>query len=238
MVSVIIPIFNAGQYLRKCLQSVKSQTFSEYECIMVDDGSIDDSYKICKSFVDEDSRFKVIRQENMGASGARNTGVSNAHGEYIAFIDADDFVDVSYLNDLMDDMDDYVDLVIHGMIRVKRNGERVNRRMLLNGWYDFIQDYKSFFDTVNIERYGGPVCKLFRTSIVKQMPYVFNTGIVLAEDLDFLLRYLVYCRGVKVSNKNNNIYREVENSASSHLYDFEKELNGMRCLNISWKNLV
>ncbi len=238
MISVIIPVFNAEQYLQKCLESVKNQTFSEYECILVDDGSTDNSYNICASIAEGDSRFKTVRQQNMGASSARNTGILHAQGEYIAFIDADDYVTEVYLDDLAKDMDECVDLVIHGMIRVRQNGETVDRRMQSKGMYDLEHNYNTFFEDINIERYGGPVCKLFRTSIVKQMSYAFNTGIVLAEDLDFLVRYLLFCRGVRVSNKNNYIYREVDNSASSHLYSFERELNGMHCLNQSWRSLV
>ena len=180
MISVIIPVFNAEQYLQKCLESVKNQTFSEYECILVDDGSTDNSYNICASIAEGDSRFKTVRQQNMGASSARNTGILHAQGEYIAFIDADDYVTEVYLDDLAKDMDECVDLVIHGMIRVRQNGETVDRRMQSKGMYDLEHNYNTFFEDINIERYGGPVCKLFRTSIIKQMSYAFNTGIVLA----------------------------------------------------------
>ena len=238
LLSIIIPVYNAARYLPECIKSVKRQIYNNYECILIDDGSTDDSYQICKDVALEDLRFRVFQQENSGASVARNKGLLYAKGDYVVFIDADDYVTESYLSDLVSDLDDKTDLVIHGMMRVTNNGDCIDRGMHIDARYNLLLDYNAFFDAINVERYGGPYCKLFRTEVIKSNDIVFNKEILLAEDLDFLLRFLVYCNGIKVSSKNNYIYREVDGSASAHLYEFETELLGLQHLGGSWKNLI
>lgn len=83
MISVVIPVYNVDKYITDCLESIVSQTFSEWEVVMVNDGSSDRSVEICKSFCERDSRFRVLEQENRGVSAARNTGIDACRGEYI-----------------------------------------------------------------------------------------------------------------------------------------------------------
>ena len=91
-ISVIVPVYNVEAYVRKSLQSVAKQTFDDWECIVVDDGSTDGSGAICDEFAARDPRFRVIHQENRGLSGARNTGLAVAQGRYIGFLDSDDYI--------------------------------------------------------------------------------------------------------------------------------------------------
>ena len=92
MISVIIPVYNVESYLKRCVDSVRQQTYIDLEIILVDDGSTDDSGKLCDNLAAEDNRIRVIHKENGGASSARNTGIDNAKGEYIGFVDSDDIV--------------------------------------------------------------------------------------------------------------------------------------------------
>lgn len=96
-ISIIIPVYNAEKYLRKCLDSIVNQIFSNYEVILVDDGSTDRSFYICKEYCDLDSRFIAIKQENKGVSEARNNGIRNCHGEYVTFMDSDDWAENEWL---------------------------------------------------------------------------------------------------------------------------------------------
>ena len=91
-VSIVIPVYNTEKYIRECLDSVINQTLKEIEIILIDDGSIDSSGLLCDAWVLKDNRVKVIHQANQGLSGARNTGIDNASGEYIFFCDSDDFI--------------------------------------------------------------------------------------------------------------------------------------------------
>ena len=91
-ISVIIPVYNAEQYLEECLNSIRNQTYKELEVILVDDGSTDNSGKICDKYTKVDNRFRVLHINNSGPSYARNIGLKEAQGEYITFVDADDWL--------------------------------------------------------------------------------------------------------------------------------------------------
>ena len=93
MISIIVPIYNTERYLNRCIDSVLSQTFTDFELLLIDDGSTDKSGDICDSYAQKDSRIKVFHKENGGVSTARNYGLDNARGEWIAFVDADDWID-------------------------------------------------------------------------------------------------------------------------------------------------
>ena len=93
LISVIVPVYNAEKYLRKCVASIRAQTYRNLEIILVDDGSCDRSGELCEAFALEDSRIAVIRKENDGVASARNAGLDAMHGDYVGFVDADDWID-------------------------------------------------------------------------------------------------------------------------------------------------
>ena len=96
-ISIIVPVYNAEQYLRRCIDSILNQSFTDFELILIDDGSKDKSSDICDEYAAKDSRIKVYHKENGGVSSARNLGLDNANGEWIAFVDSDDFIKEDYL---------------------------------------------------------------------------------------------------------------------------------------------
>lgn len=100
-ISIIVPVYNMEQYLRKCLDSIMAQTFKDFECWLIDDGSTDRSSAICDDYVAKDTRFHVVHKENGGLASARQCGIDHATGEYIANIDPDDWVDADYLENLI-----------------------------------------------------------------------------------------------------------------------------------------
>lgn len=100
-ISIIVPVYNMEQYLRKCLDSIMTQTFKDFECWLIDDGSTDKSSAICDDYVAKDTRFHVVHKENGGLASARQCGIDHATGEYIANIDPDDWVDADYLENLI-----------------------------------------------------------------------------------------------------------------------------------------
>lgn len=105
MISIIIPVYNVENYLRKCLNSIQNQTIEDFEVILVDDGSTDLSGLICNEYQEKDPRFKTIHQHNQGVSAARNMGLSKASGEYISFVDADDYIHPLFLETLFHAME-------------------------------------------------------------------------------------------------------------------------------------
>lgn len=101
LISIIVPIYNVSEYLKKCLLSIAGQTYKNFEAILIDDGSDDGSFDIARSFAESDSRFLLIHQENGGVSKARNVGIAKASGEYLMFIDGDDYVDQNFCLDAL-----------------------------------------------------------------------------------------------------------------------------------------
>ncbi len=95
-ISVIIPIYNAEDYVSRCIESVQAQTYNNWQMILVDDGSKDKSLEICQKYADADDRISVIHQENAGPGIARNTGIAKASGNYVVFIDSDDYIEKDY----------------------------------------------------------------------------------------------------------------------------------------------
>ena len=100
LVSIIVPIYNVENYLRQCLDSILSQTYQNFECLLINDGSPDHSADICREYVEKDSRFRYFEKENGGVSSARNLGIERSKGQYITCIDSDDWVDSDYIRDL------------------------------------------------------------------------------------------------------------------------------------------
>ncbi|MCL1946740.1 MAG: glycosyltransferase [Chitinivibrionia bacterium] len=125
-ISVIIPVYNAEKYLEKCIDSVLLQTFTDFECILIDDGSPDNSGKICDGYAKKDERIKVVHQENGGVSCARNAGLDIAQGEWITFIDSDDWVDENYLELMYNNaINKTCDLSICGLRSIDKNGKLI-----------------------------------------------------------------------------------------------------------------
>ena len=234
-ITIIIPAYNCEKQISRCLDSVIGQTYSDFECIIIDDGSVDATGSICKEYASIDNRFIYIKQNNAGASAARNVGLDLCRSNFVCFIDADDYVSPSYLMDLMNDAGSN-DLVIHGMTRVCSD-RIIDRGMHITGEFCLDKNPSLFFESVNIERFGGPYCKLYSIDIIKKYGLYFNTNIKLAEDLDFLLRYLLHSNKIKVSAKNNYFYIDTINSISSKIYDFDTENNGLSALSDSWNKL-
>lgn len=117
-ISIIVPIFNVGRYLRMCLDSIRAQSFKDWECILVDDGSTDGSPSICDEYVAIDSRFKVIHKPNGGVSSARNAGLRAASGEFIGFVDPDDWIEPEMYQLLYDRITEYqADIAQIGFIK-------------------------------------------------------------------------------------------------------------------------
>ena len=125
-ISIIIPVYKVEEYLNRCLDSIIIQTFTDWECILIDDGTPDISGKICDEYVSKDNRFIVIHQENAGVSAARNAGLDIARGEYITFVDSDDWVEPNFLEEQYKDIvsDDY-DVCICGFVGCRKKKKKV-----------------------------------------------------------------------------------------------------------------
>lgn len=208
MISVIVPVYNVKDYLEQCIQSIVSQTYSQFECILVDDGSNDGSGEICDSWQQKDSRIIVVHQENQGVSAARNRGIVEAHGEYIAFIDSDDWVEEDYLMSLFIPMnEDICDLSVVGIISDYNNGISIKSVGPIGKINISSQNSNEFVKLEKRFLLFGPYVKLYKKSIIDQYNIKFNPKFSFGEDLLFNYEYLNYVTNIYVIDKANYHYR-------------------------------
>lgn len=134
LISIIVPVYNVEPYLDKCLNSIVSQTYKNIEIIIINDGSTDNSYDICKLYECKDNRIKLINQENKGLSDARNVGIMNSSADYITFVDSDDYISKDFVTSLYETMLEYnADIVVCNYKKVyKNNNTKVNLKSKKN----------------------------------------------------------------------------------------------------------
>lgn len=210
MISIIVPVYKTEKYIRECLDSILSQTYKDWELILVDDGSPDKSGRICDEYAEKDQRIQVIHQKNSGVSVARNRGIEEAKGEYVAFIDADDIVSSTYLEDFAPKGDD---LYIGGF---NRFGEIENRETCTDSMIrSAVKDTRLYWETLlKKSHFFAPWCKLFKTDIVKNRNICFPLGMKNAEDIHFCLEYIIYAKRVVTIPQANYNLRYVGSEAN------------------------
>ena len=214
-VSIIIPLYNKEQYISKLLQQIMLQTYGDYECILVDDGSTDMSGDICDEFVKKDERFRVIHIHNSGVSTARNVGLNSAVGKYITFVDADDMINPIYIENLYNAIvQNDTDIVISGLLKV---WEDYDKKEILIPPYHGKQKLKNilpYFATVQNDSgiYGTCVAKMFSKDLLGEIR--FDSSLRLAEDFDFYLKIYSKVSTVYFDDRAYYYYlQEAENSS-------------------------
>lgn len=188
MISIIIPIYNAEKYIKRCVSSVIDQSYDKLEILLVNDGSTDNSLNICEAFATKDNRIKVISQDNGGVSKARNTGLRLAKGEYVMFLDSDDYMLPDMCKTMLDVLySKQADCVICG-IQEPEGGLWCPQR---NIDYSTLEDLKrDFIYQLNTELLSPCWNKIFKRQLITNL---FNEEISFGEDLIFDLEYLNNC---------------------------------------------
>lgn len=190
MVSIIVPIYNTEQYLNKCLKSIQNQTYSFIEVIMIDDGSTDESRKVANRYVEKDERFRLYSQVNSGVSVARNRGLDLANGEYVLFVDSDDWIEPQMVETLIHNMCEYGGDI--SCCQYDRNGGR-------KGEKTEVWDRKTTMNNFLIHKLinGSLVNKLIKREIVSDKK--FDKAIKYGEDALFLWKILANINSVVMS---------------------------------------
>lgn len=183
MISVIIPVYNVKNYLEECIKSIINQTYKNFEVIIVDDGSTDGSAKICDYYANLDRRINCIHIENAGVSNARNIGINNSKGDYIAFCDSDDKYSPDFLLEMISTAErTKADIVICSYY-YSNNG--INRAITKQKESQFISREELFEKIFINNEIGGFVWnKIFKKSIIDNIR--FDTDLKICEDTDFL----------------------------------------------------
>lgn len=214
--TVIVPVYKAEAVLSRCIESILQQTVSDFELILINDGSPDQSGAICNAYAARDARIRVLHQENGGVSKARNAGLELVQGDYIVFVDSDDWVEVDYLEQFSADT---ADLMIAGH---KYEGHKIVSPIICQYDRQRYSDINPSAIAVFFERgYLNYIwAKAFSASIVKQNHLRFDESINLSEDSLFAIEYAFICASIQLLEGTSYHYIK---------YDHETLTSGMLC---------
>ena len=225
LISVIIPVYNRDYCLTRCLDSVRSQSFTDWECILVDDGSTDQTLSVCRRYAAADSRFRVYSQPNGGASVARKRGLELAQGGYIAFIDSDDWVEGDYLQLLYDSADENT-MPFCGQEVKDSFGTFVREAPVKSDRSYRLDRSDHHLPGLLIEHlFGGvltgPVCKLYNRNIIEKHHISFPPDIRWGEDLIFNCTYYLHISQLKgVPLSLYHVIKQKVSLTENSIYDF------------------
>lgn len=216
LISIIIPAYNVEEYISKCIDSILNQTYKNLEIILVDDGSIDKSGKICDFYKEKDNRIKVIHKENGGLSDARNTGIRESTGKYISFIDSDDYVDNTYIEELYNlILNDNVDMAItsHKIIGSKIKAKY--KRSKFTETKEKILDKMLYDEDVDVSAWG----KLYNKKLFDNVEFPKGR---LYEDTATFYKLVDKCDYISVNNIPTYNYVIRSNSISQNSFSIKK----------------
>lgn len=214
LISIIIPVYNSEKYLDMCLRSILKQTYSHFEVIMINDGSQDDSLRICESFCAESDKFHLINQKNEGVDKARNKGLTACKGDFITFVDSDDYVEENWLQSYINTQEKFpsCDWIVQGTIidwGTKKNKESLPTKLyreneVIEGFFQLEKRYLSGF-THN---------KMYKRSIIATNALQFKY--TLKEDLLFNIQYCQYVHELCILSDAHYHYIQRTNGSLIH----------------------
>lgn len=201
-VSVIVPVYNTEKYLEKCLNSLINQTLHDIEVICVNDGSTDNSLNILNQYAQKDNRIKIINQENKMQGAARNAGTQIAAGEYIGFVDSDDWIDLDYFEKLYNAATKYnLDIALATNVRISKNKYKKRLNITEEKVYTELQDK---IDVCQQWKNECPTNKIYRLTMIKENGITWPEK-VYCEDKLFTIKAVYYANGI-VTVPNTNYY--------------------------------
>lgn len=226
--SIIVPIYNGEEYLRRCIDSILNQKYTDFELILIDDGSKDSSLAICNEYADTDSRIVVHHKENEGLVAARKTGLSIAKGEYIGFIDCDDFIDIDMYFDLMSTAHkSRSDIVVSGIIYDRISSQKVSYSCINAGFYDkkslqndVIPRMLIYSGFVNYGIIPGVYLKVFKKELLSQAISSVDNCLTIGEDVAITAFSFMLADTVSIIHSAGYHYVQTEGSM---IRAFDKE---------------
>ena len=217
IISIIIPVYNVELYLKDCLNSILAQSYKDFEVLLINDGSSDKSGNICDEYAVIDNRIRVFHQKNSGVSSARNLGLREAKGEWICFVDSDDWIDNNTLEVILSAEDDSIDCVQFGFKQIN-NDEIIMQSSLPNQPLKI--DKKTYFSKI---LFHSAICGyLIKTSVIRKNNICFPNNIKYGEDQAFILKALMCCHNIYILNERFYNYRYREGSAMNSSKTFSR----------------
>ena len=239
--TVIVPIYNAEKYLSMCLDEIMTCPITEMECLLVNDGSTDTSLLICENYAKKDSRFKIINKPNEGVSVTRNIGIAHATGEYVMFLDADDYINSKKWKDIIDAINLELDFIAFSYYTLYQDG-RVTEELFdisSKSSNDVNSMRKILLGTAALNTCWG---KLFRTNAILTNNIQFREGLKTGEDAIFILDYLKVANNVLLVNESVLFYRQHGESVMhkldihSKIQDFRELFDSRKRISTTWNN--
>lgn len=224
--SIVVPVYKVESYIRECVDSILNQTFTDWELLLINDGSPDSSGLICEEYAQKDSRIKVFHKNNGGVGTARNLGIEQAGGEWITFVDADDFVGPYYLEKINKSTCDLDIELIHAGCKNYKDGD-----VSINQEYE---DVVNDNDSLLFKSFRGlVVSKWFKKSIIRKYNIRFDERMKIGEDYVFTVDYITHISKYALNSCTDYYYRIHSNSASHQrrsfkdydvaLYEFQRQ---------------
>lgn len=234
LISIIVPVYNGEKYIDRCVDSLINQTYTKIEIIIINDGSNDNTVSICENFIKQDKRIKLYNKQNAGVSSARNYGLNVACGNYIIFVDSDDYVEYNLVEEHLKNIqqEEEIDISVCGFVDELIDGKEIHRS-------ENLQTYIYLLDKFNTNYFVPYVCwqMMFNKRVLDSTTY-FDENISIKEDMLFIYRILMNSKKIAVFSKilYHSIHRENSLSHSAMLYSnvdsylscliaFEKVLN-------------
>lgn len=231
-VSIIIPVYNTVSYLNRCLDSVKNQTYKNLEIICVDDGSTDGSERIVDEYAKYDKRFKVIHKENKGESSARNIGLLNSTGDYIGFMDCDDWIETDMYQVLVDNIEQYgTDIAATGWFKSYDDKDipMINNKYVDTGIINNEQLLKYIYERDSYQGFAYMWDKLYRREIltVNNEIMLFDENIRLGGDVIYLARAALNTQTAVYIDRNMYHYYQ-RNTSGCHTVNLDKRMDWLK----------
>ena len=191
-ISVIIPVYNTEKYLHRCIDSVLVQTFTDWEMLLIDDGSTDDSAIICDEYAAKDERIRVFHKENGGVSSARNLGLDHAQGEWITFVDSDDYIEENFLKSFDGNLD--ADLVLGNIQLIRKQEVEEVGSHISPGYYNDIKS--GVANCLTNLCFLAPWGKMFRRQLLLGLH--FDESMCISEDTKYVFSFISRSRDLRV----------------------------------------
>lgn len=229
LITIVVPIYNSSKYLCRCINSIINQTYQNLEIILVDDGSTDNSLDMCNKYADKDNRIKVIHKDNSGAAASRNVGINHAMGNYIAFVDSDDYIELDMYEKMINISKQYdCDIVMCDCYKENKNEKHIFTHNIRKGYYDKNMLFNEYFPTLlatNTVDYPSTISNwtcLFKMKIINDYQIRYKEGMRFSEDWLFGSQFMYYANSFYYMKEKCFYHYMMNDSSVTHTYYEDK----------------
>lgn len=223
LITVIVPVYNVARYLADCIESVLQQEFTQFELLLVNDGSTDNSLVICEQYQQRDPRVRVLSQANAGPGAARNRGIEETRTPWLCFLDSDDVIGPRYLGEFFaHGIPEQDTLVMQGMRMVTEHGREDLSVLAYPDQLITASEVGELIPKYRILHSGFPVLKLYSTELIRTHSLRFDTSISFHEDHLFVLAYMMHIQQIRLCSRTEYLYVQYQGSLSKKLHPYQE----------------